>query len=507
MVPGLLWGVLGVIFLGISRGCLVLGFATVDDSSAAIQEAYHSFVMMALVLGMITSGVTACFVESHSKSLLSFGINGSMIVNIAAVIGMSFPGTSITACGVSTFSRRERASTSNLGLLVSLGSNSILLLVATFSTPKSLLSWIQLAAYLTAIIFLLGTGHIAHWVVTFFTTKAHRRKSIINQLQKAPSQLVSLGLLALATAGVSFMLSITSSAFINSLPRGLPSVYDRSYSASSRFDIVVSMYMEDPSSVKLMINQIKSTTLLQLLDFQGHKPRVILYTKDSSANLDSLQRSTGADIVERQENVGREGGTYLKHIIDKWDSLAEQTMFLQAHAHNMREIIPRINDYLIRDTGMLSLGFTGVTCSCGSCDDRWGWEDQSKIIPAIYEKIYGASCDPSQSILLSYKGQFVASAKRIRGVSRDIFVELFKAISSNEGWNLEHNTTVLHGHNIGGVTGKESPSNPFFGFTLERLWSLVMQCATDERVAARCPSLLSGRGIGGLAQDCQCLDT
>lgn len=45
-----------------------------------------------------------------------------------------------------------------------------------------------------------------------------------------------------------------------------------------------------------------------------------------------------------------------------------------------------------------------------------------------------------------------------------------------------------------------------FGFLLERLWAVVMQCA-DERIADRCPSLFSGTlGRLGRAEDCQCLD-
>jgi hypothetical protein len=69
--------------------------------------------------------------------------------------------------------------------------------------------------------------------------------------------------------------------------------------------------------------------------------------------------------------------------VSKWDSLAEQTLFIQAHAHNIRELLPRINDYLVAGTGMLSLGFTGVTCDCNSCTDRWGWEDKWEVSTAL----------------------------------------------------------------------------------------------------------------------------
>lgn len=58
----------------------------------------------------------------------------------------------------------------------------------------------------------------------------------------------------------------------------------------------------------------------------------------------------------------------------------------------------------------------------------------------------------------------------------------------------------------GGATGVDSPDNPYFGFTVERIWGLMLQCATDRGVAVRCPSLLSGMSRGGNVGDCQCLD-
>ena len=227
------------------------------------------------------------------------------------------------------------------------------------------------------------------------------------------------------------------------------------------------------------------------------QPNVIIYTKNRNADLFKLKKVTGANIVKKVDNLGREGGTYLQHIVTNWDGLAEQTMFIQGHAHNKRELIPRINDYLIPETGMLSLGFTGVTCDCETCGDRWGWEDEYRIIPRLYRQIYSETCKPDTPILLSYKGQFVASAKRIRGIDREIYQGLSTAINSHYGWS--HNQTIV-GNRV------DKPENPYFGFTVERIWGLLMQCATNGRVAAKCPSLLSGMGRGGDPGDCQCLD-
>jgi hypothetical protein len=169
----------------------------------------------------------------------------------------------------------------------------------------------------------------------------------------------------------------------------------------------------------------------------------------------------------------------------------------------MHEIIPRINSYLVPETGFLSLGFTGVTCDCGTCTDRWGWEDKWDVIPALYQNIYSFPCSSSTAILLTYKGQFVASARRTRGIRKEVYVDLLDTITGRDIWS--HNTSVI-GEGTGGVTGADSPDNPYFGFTMERIWGLVMQCATDQRIAAKCPSLLSGMGKGGSVGDCQCLD-
>jgi hypothetical protein len=118
------------------------------------------------------------------------------------------------------------------------------------------------------------------------------------------------------------------------------------------------------------------------------------------------------------------------------------------------------------------------------------------VVSNLYQQIYNQSCDSNTSILLSYNGQFVASAKRLRGISKSIYEELLLAIPTSEGW----------GHNRNIIGYEQSLDNPFFGFTMERIWGLVMQCATDDRVAVRCPSLLSGKSLGGDVRDCQCLD-
>jgi hypothetical protein len=57
---------------------------------------------------------------------------------------------------------------------------------------------------------------------------------------------------------------------------------------------------------------------------------VHIYIKDGEANVDELKKITQANSVTKLSNVGREGETYLYHILDRWDSLSKHTVFLQA---------------------------------------------------------------------------------------------------------------------------------------------------------------------------------
>ncbi|KAF2001082.1 hypothetical protein P154DRAFT_522067 [Amniculicola lignicola CBS 123094] len=224
--------------------------------------------------------------------------------------------------------------------------------------------------------------------------------------------------------------------------------------------------------------------------------RFHIYVKDSGANATTIQERTGADNVTMLPNVGREGQTYLYHILNHWDSLAKHSIFLQADVHNPREFYPRIRNYFDPErTGMLSLGFSGNVCNCHDCDDRFGWNDDAHLLPTIHSRIY---YDSSQcnNVLLSYKGQFVVSAQRIRGLEKELYQDLHDAFIDEASW--AHQEPFLKGR-------ADSMSAPVFGYSVERLWNLLFQCS-DMDVAWRCPTLLSGNRIGGNIEDCQCFD-
>jgi hypothetical protein len=510
MVQGLVWGVTGVLFIGVSRAFFVIGSERVG-SDFAIQarlRAYHSFVIMTLVLGMIVSAVLmACFEMAQFSHFFSRKTIAYICFNMACFIGTAFSGTSLFSYFPISFEDLKPQSSPipirDLEFLFSFASSLLVLLASMYSHPV-IISWMQLLAYLTAAAFLVNPQHIHSLILEYVDSQSPPHKPVPSSRSNPLSRILTSIALYAAIIFCSWALSSLSTASINARPASLPSKLDTLYRPSTRFEIVISMYDESPEDVKAMLSAIKATTFLSTIN-----PHITLYTKNPSHSYENafeeLKAQTGADQVKALDNLGREGGTYLHHIVSNWDSIAEQTLFIQAHAHNLRELIPRINSYLVPESGFLSLGFAGVSCFCGDCNDRWGWEDKEGMVGKLYERIYEVPCEKETPILLTYKGQLVASARRLRGIPRSIYSELLETITGQNSTE-----TGLRGAgegSRGGVVGNDTPDNPYFGFTVERIWGLLGQCATDQRIAVKCPSLLSGMGSGGEAGDCGCLDT
>lgn len=287
------------------------------------------------------------------------------------------------------------------------------------------------------------------------------------------------------------------------VPPSSKSAYlDNFYRPTADLDIVISMYKESMSDLTKTIDLITSIQAVA-----ARSPRIYVYVKDQDANLDRMQTTLSVHdpVITLLPNIGREGETYLNHILTQWDNLANHTMFIQAETHTPREMLPRIRDYYHESTGMLSLSFVGNTCDCNSnlCADRF-WSDASGLIQQTYLTANRLKeCpSPDSKILLSYKGQFIASAARIRGVDKKVYADLQQLFVDKNSYAHSKEYLSLATDLTGTM---DRISQPVFGFSMERLWSSLMQC-DDMEVARRCPSLLSGWRTGGSRSDCQCLD-
>ncbi|ESZ98793.1 hypothetical protein SBOR_0842 [Sclerotinia borealis F-4128] len=449
MVPGIIFGVAGIIATGASKAwlCLACRHIELNRTPAVLLSAHHGFVILTAIFGLVITGLSSYAFEfiPHPSPLLS-STSALLFINIGSTAAAILSGTSLLVFSPILFAQTpseikdERSFISNV--VASSASSVLIFWLSMLSDSGSYVSLIQHIAYYTAMVALLAfPGKSTNASPHYYTGSLGESERISQDgMFQTTSTEVSrpttkMTLLRNILLGLTLpMLWLLVSAVItniNEIPPDLPAQLDRTYVGESRFDIVVSMYDEDPASVKTMLALIRNTALLKTID-----PRVIIYTKKPVSNLDTLRADTGVEIVEQLENLGREGGTYLHHIVTKWDTLATQTMFIQAHPHNMRELIPRIDNYLVENTGMLSLGFAGVLCNCDDCGDRWGWEDQWAFVPSLYQKLHHNTC--TEPVLLSYKGQFVASAGRIRGVPLDIYQNLLDAMSSTTGWS--HNS-------------------------------------------------------------------
>ena len=121
---------------------------------------------------------------------------------------------------------------------------------------------------------------------------------------------------------------------------------DRHENLSYRqFDIVLSYYKEDLSFVARFIRYLRNVSTIE-----HRHPRVIVYNKNPQMNSSHLRQTLLADLVIPLPNYGREGATYLTHIINNYHTLADHTLFSQAGVEGVTEtgLSPWFSDRLIR---------------------------------------------------------------------------------------------------------------------------------------------------------------
>jgi hypothetical protein len=273
------------------------------------------------------------------------------------------------------------------------------------------------------------------------------------------------------------------------------SLVDITTSRSSRptLDIVISMYKENVTEVARQLDDLLALNPVRDLDVN-----TVIYVKDPEANLEAVKAHTGANDVVHLSNIGREGGTFLTHIIMNWDFLARHTMFVQAGMHAFGEAENRITDYFIPRTGILPLG-TLELCECLACKDPWDGERTFPRLPQLYSALNGRLCP--KYVTLSYLGQMLVSAKRIQSRPQEIYEHLRAVLESG----MQH---FIHDDPRQDWVFRDDPSEPYFGHTMERSWMMLWGCE-DMRIMHTCAGwegLINRRVKGDKDNKCQCLD-
>lgn len=92
-----------------------------------------------------------------------------------------------------------------------------------------------------------------------------------------------------------------------------------------QFNIVLNYYNEELAFVARFILYLKNVSTIQRLN-----PRVIVHNKNAHLNISYLKDALLVDTGMTLPNLGREGATYITHIINNYDALANHTLFSQA---------------------------------------------------------------------------------------------------------------------------------------------------------------------------------
>lgn len=272
-------------------------------------------------------------------------------------------------------------------------------------------------------------------------------------------------------------------------------------------DIVIAHSRGDSreSALKLIAEYSKIESVLSL------KPHFIIYTKDAQ----SFGRPATANLsVEVLRDTGGISASYLNHIVRNWDSLATQTLFLSTSSPiTASRSAARLEEYFIPATPPTSLSrpaFTAFlnlgeysTCQCDRCYDHNGWADTLHLIPSMWGAVRHTA--PCKSVLLTHGDNFVASAARIRGVRKDIWELLYESLTNEDlrnAWAHEVSRLPTIKQALNGEG--DSLEKPYMGYTMERLWGIMMQCSNPE-IAWGCPNMARGWRRGGRKSDCGCM--
>ena len=303
----------------------------------------------------------------------------------------------------------------------------------------------------------------------------------------------------------------------------------------AKIHVVISHYEEEPYWIGTWLEDLRSMPIIQQLGLH-----VTIYTKGTIHAPSHIQSSTGASMVIPLPNIGREGSTYLHHILTNWDHLPPYTLFTQSYLKKAQQssgtetghftpwLTERISNNFNTSIGFMSLDRKHDICHCGHCTDmpasRW-WPSSAKadtfypLWPQLFTLITGQVCSSSSSssssqqsdlsasssssssppTLLSFNAHFIVSRRRIHARPKSIYTYLRDLVDAPlDHWIHREREPAWFDRQ----KGASEPSNPKFGHTLERLWHTIFACDDPAKVVDCDVEGLKEEGKGG----CSCLD-
>lgn len=276
-----------------------------------------------------------------------------------------------------------------------------------------------------------------------------------------------------------------------------------------QLNLVIAHYNEEPFWMRRWIDSVRSISYMQELGI-----KVIIYTKGPETDFVALKETTAADEVFRLPNVGREGSTYLHHLLKTYDDPPPFTMFTQAiikkgqylsgeiedkHVAELKDwLYNKLSEKFTSDTGFMSLDRKHDICYCGHCTDM-GRHDFYPLWPQLYAIMEGTVCQELEGNIISFNGHFIVSRKRILSRPRSIYEYLQELVDAPEDHWLHSEPEPRWFEKD---KGKSTPDDPKFGHTLERLWHVIFNCSNPAQMVDCDVKGMKAEGPGG----CTCKD-
>ncbi|KAI5448869.1 hypothetical protein NCC49_006056 [Naganishia albida] len=247
-------------------------------------------------------------------------------------------------------------------------------------------------------------------------------------------------------------------------------------------DVVVAYYSEPVVGVRNMISRLRSELTWAQVNVVVYHAGIPGYGKGNNTELggiqvrerdashveeavEQLRRDTGADLVVPKMNIGRDFGTYLQHIDHSWDSLAGQTIFIQAEPHATDVLWQRMR-LVDPSVGFLSLGLYIPYLYPNDLGANWPFTELS----LVWDKFHPDLPMPKDSpISITWNGQMVMSRATIRKRSRELWREMYEIL-------LSEVDDPRHVPGFAWKAEQEGPSSPYFAHILERAWPLMADC-------------------------------
>jgi len=253
----------------------------------------------------------------------------------------------------------------------------------------------------------------------------------------------------------------------------------------SAFDVVLSYY----SYVKIGSFVTTKELLLQFANtstLRNANATWYFYDKRGNSSFDfALDFPHKRIVAVPLPNVGREGHTYMSHVVRNYDALANHTLFCQENPA-WNQIYHRLD--VIFDaarTGFLSLGIEVKCCQCRLLPRRLHchYFAQHELC-AFYQFSKG---QPSCSNDFKYVATacFVVSRQRIRRHPRAFYERWSELLAAPPDHPLfTTNYSLAPGIELGPYPARPdgfTANNPILGHILERLWaSAIFDCQTVD---------------------------